>query len=249
MSLPYMSNNDGLGSPTRPPRTDSLPPSPARSTHRSNDDHWASSPAPSYSSHEISFQHSRHSDDNSEIKRQYQNHPQLTVFVPPKAAFVSSPPPSPLLASPHAAGFGDVDPKTGERSEKVKRNSEGEWRRFSMAAKLALGDGKKKGKGETPSPWLEKRKSKSKKWLILGWVMAVVLLCCLGGLIAWHFMRPRTITTPTVLNLGDFNGKHSSTITSAGAEATTMSTSSSSSSRSRARRHQMIKAAIAPKHA
>ncbi|KAL8286626.1 hypothetical protein RQP46_004154 [Phenoliferia psychrophenolica] len=170
--------------------------------------------------------HDFYADDYSQSSHapsSFARQPLTVQIAPPRAAFIAEPQ-SPGLHSPRSVNFGDgagrTTPSGSNGGTRLRPDSSINWSRFSMMAA--------KSKGETEKGWLEKKNSTSRRWIILGWLGALTVVCLIGGLVAWHFVRPRTTTTPEIISLGGLDGKSTSAVSSTTAAAAAASFATSS---------------------
>lgn len=143
--------------------------------------------------------------------------PPLTVEIaPPRAAFIAEPRSG--AASPSSVNFGDYSANGGNGKTRLRPESNVNWSRFSMAMhKEKQARGQKKEK-----TWLDKKASNSRRWIVLGYCAALLVFAIIGGLLAWHFIRPRTTTNPEIASLGGLDGN--SVTDSSSASASTSAT-------------------------
>ncbi|GAA6010238.1 hypothetical protein JCM10207_005681 [Rhodosporidiobolus poonsookiae] len=133
------------------------------------------------------------------------------ILLPPKAAFAGSPtsPMSPLSLK-QAIEFGDVSSVKdgyGGASEKVAgrggaevRQSGLDWDRFGMMAQQSE-------KGQQ-SDWLKRKTKNSKRWFIIGWIGAILVIIAIIAALAYHFTHKSDGDgEPTIPSLGGLNDK------------------------------------------
>ncbi|KAK4698979.1 hypothetical protein P7C70_g7292, partial [Phenoliferia sp. Uapishka_3] len=116
------------------------------------------------------------------------------------------PPRAAFIAEPNSPGVGSPrslefgdSPRSRAGTPLERKKSGMDWNRFSMAAKRKSVVAK--GNGEKG----------------------------IAGLLAWHFVRPRTTTTPQILGLGGLDGQTTTTAGSTSAAVSSTPTSSNSS--------------------